>query len=489
MLERFRALSHTVLGPVARLLIRLGVSPDVVTVIGTLGVAVAALVCFPQGWLWQGALVVTLFVISDMIDGLMAKISGTSSNWGAFLDSTSDRLGDAAVFGGILLYFVYREASTLWAGIALAGLVFGQWTSYVKARAESLGFTCSGGLAARADRLVIILAGALLAGLGVPYVLQVAVAGLAVTSMITVVQRIDQVRRQAKAADVRTSLTGWRRLAGRLRNGALRRLFRLGWRTAHRIPAPIVSAALAVAARLAVRFPGGHVQMLRRNLALTTGRPVDDRLLRAAVRSHLRNVYEMLALPGWPPEQVLRRIETVNEPQMRAAYAEHRRRGRAPAQRQLGPGRGVRAAHRDAGDHGGRGPARPRLRGVRRLPRAARHAGAVPPGPGGDRRAARRRPRRPAGLPARGPGPGRLRAPGALGRAAGHHAGRPGAGGPAVGRGPDPDRLPVHPARDADRVQRPDPAPAGPGRAGGHDPGRGRLLRRHHGRGSRRTGT
>ena len=149
-----------------------------------------------------GRLVVTVFVVSDMVDGLMAKIAGTSSNWGAFLDSTSDRLGDAAVFGGILLYFVYREDSTLWAGIALAGLVFGQWTSYVKARAESLGFACSGGLAARADRLVIILVGALLTGLGVPYVLQVAVAALAVTSMITVLQRIGQVRRQAKAADV-----------------------------------------------------------------------------------------------------------------------------------------------------------------------------------------------------------------------------------------------------------------------------------------------
>jgi CDP-diacylglycerol--glycerol-3-phosphate 3-phosphatidyltransferase len=205
MLERFRALSHTLLGPIARLLVRLRVSPDLVTIIGTLGVAVSALVCFPQGWLWQGALAVTIFVVSDMVDGLMAKITGTSSNWGAFLDSTSDRLGDAAVFGGILLYFVYRENSTLWAGIALAGLVFGQWTSYVKARAESLGFACSGGLAARADRLVIILVGALLTGVGVPYVLHVAVAALAVTSMITVLQRIGQVRRQAKAADVRIS--------------------------------------------------------------------------------------------------------------------------------------------------------------------------------------------------------------------------------------------------------------------------------------------
>ncbi len=202
MLERFRALSHLVLAPIARGLIRLGVSPDLVTIIGTLGVAVSALICFPQGWLWQGTVAVTFFVASDMIDGLMAKITNTSSNWGAFLDSSSDRLGDAAVFGGILLYFVYREDSTLWAGIALAGLVFGQWTSYVKARAESLGFACHGGLAARADRLVIILVGTLLAGLGVPYVLRIAVATLAVTSMITVLQRIAQVRRQAKAADV-----------------------------------------------------------------------------------------------------------------------------------------------------------------------------------------------------------------------------------------------------------------------------------------------
>lgn len=199
MLERFRGLSAAMLGPIARLLIRLGVSPDLVTIAGTAGVVLGSLICFPQGWLWQGVAVVTVFVISDMIDGLMAKFTGTASNWGAFLDSTSDRLGDAAVFGGILLYFSYDQDSTIWAAIALAGLVFGQWTSYVKARAESLGFTCSGGLAARADRLVIVLAGALLAGLGVPYVLEVAVAALAVASMITVLQRIEQVRRQAKA--------------------------------------------------------------------------------------------------------------------------------------------------------------------------------------------------------------------------------------------------------------------------------------------------
>jgi phosphatidylinositol dimannoside acyltransferase len=105
------------------------------------------------------------------------------------------------------------------------------------------------------------------------------------------------------------------------RDRALRWAFRLGWRTAHRIPRPLVAGLIAGSARWAVRFPGPHVRMLRHNLALTTGRPVDDDLARAAVRSHLRNVYEMLALPGWSPAEVLARIETVNEPQMRAAYA------------------------------------------------------------------------------------------------------------------------------------------------------------------------
>jgi phosphatidylinositol dimannoside acyltransferase len=105
------------------------------------------------------------------------------------------------------------------------------------------------------------------------------------------------------------------------RDRALRLLFRFGWRTAHRIPRPLVAAVIAGLARVAVRFPGRHVQMLRHNLALTTGRPVDDDLARAAVRSHLRNVYEMLALPGWPRAEVLSRIETVNEAGMRAAYA------------------------------------------------------------------------------------------------------------------------------------------------------------------------
>jgi CDP-diacylglycerol--glycerol-3-phosphate 3-phosphatidyltransferase len=200
MLERFRGAWAAIMAPPARLLNSLGVSPDVVTIIGTLGVLIGALVCFPQGWLWQGVLVVTAFVFADMLDGQMAKSSGKASNWGAFLDSSLDRLGDAAVFGGILLYFTGPRDSLLWSSFALAALALGQVTSYVKARAESLGFTCSGGLAARADRLLLILLGAFLAGVGVPYVLEAVLVVLSVFGAITVAQRVVQVRRQARAA-------------------------------------------------------------------------------------------------------------------------------------------------------------------------------------------------------------------------------------------------------------------------------------------------
>ena len=112
-----------------------------------------------------------------------------------------------------------------------------------------------------------------------------------------------------------------RPVRAKARDRALRLMFRLGWRTAHRIPRPLVTAVIAALAGFAVRFPGRHVQTLRHNLALTTRQPVDDHLARAGVRSHLRNVYEMLAIPGWPHREVLARIETINEAGMRAAYA------------------------------------------------------------------------------------------------------------------------------------------------------------------------
>ncbi|GAB2855184.1 phosphatidylinositol phosphate synthase [Nocardioides pacificus] len=202
MLDRFRAFWTKVITPVARLLTRLGVSPDAVTLVGTIGVCVGALAFFPQGRLLGGVLFITAFVFSDMLDGTMARLSGRSSKFGAFLDSTLDRIGDAAIFGGLALYFAGPGDSRLYLWLSLICLAMGSFTSYARARAESLGFEAKVGIAERADRLVLIL---VMTGLGaifdLPVLMYVALWLLAFASTITVAQRIWVVRQQAMAQD------------------------------------------------------------------------------------------------------------------------------------------------------------------------------------------------------------------------------------------------------------------------------------------------
>ena len=201
MMERFRAFWGRVFTPVARLFLRLGISPDAVTVVGTLGVVAGALVFFPQGKLLTGVLVISAFVFSDLLDGTMARLTGKSSPFGAFLDSTLDRVGDGAIFAGLALYFAGPGDSRLYLVLALICLVMGGVTSYARARAESVGFQAKVGIAERADRLVAILVAT---GLGaifdVPELMYVALWALAVASTVTVVQRIWVVRQQAIAA-------------------------------------------------------------------------------------------------------------------------------------------------------------------------------------------------------------------------------------------------------------------------------------------------
>ena len=200
MLNRFREFWANLFAPVAHLLLRLGVSPDAVTLLGTLGVCAAALGFFPRGQLFVGAVVVTVFALSDLIDGYMARTSGRSSRWGAFLDSTLDRLGDGAIFGGLVLWFAGRGDSMALAAVTLYALVMGSVTSYARARAESLGFTAKGGLAERADRLVAVLVAAGFSDLfDAPLLLAVVLWWLAFASTVTVVQRVLLVRRQALA--------------------------------------------------------------------------------------------------------------------------------------------------------------------------------------------------------------------------------------------------------------------------------------------------
>jgi len=203
MLNRFaRALFTRLLTPVARAFLALGISPDVVTLVGTLGVCFGALAFYPRGqdqFFW-GTVVITAFVFSDTIDGIMARASGRSGAWGAFLDSTLDRIGDAAVFGGLVLCYAGQGKDLVMASLALACLVFGQVVSYARARAEGLGMRADVGIAERADRLVSVLVTTGLVGLGLPPVfLKIVLALLAVASVVTVAQRMLLVRRQVLA--------------------------------------------------------------------------------------------------------------------------------------------------------------------------------------------------------------------------------------------------------------------------------------------------
>lgn len=202
MLNRYaRAAVTRILTPVAKLLLRLGVSPDVVTIIGTLGVCLGALVFFPMGELLIGVLVITAFVFSDTIDGVMARMLDRSSSWGAFLDSTLDRMGDAAIFAGLAIWYFQGGDDRVMAWLALACLVLGSLVSYARARAEGLGMRADVGIAERADRLVAALVTTGLVGMGLPEVaLKIVLALLALASIVTVVQRILVVRQQVRAA-------------------------------------------------------------------------------------------------------------------------------------------------------------------------------------------------------------------------------------------------------------------------------------------------
>jgi CDP-diacylglycerol---glycerol-3-phosphate 3-phosphatidyltransferase len=200
MLERFKAFwQGVVLAPIVNLLLRLGVHPDLVTLVGTLGVAAAARV---EGELLVGTLVITAFVFSDLVDGAMARKSGTSSTFGSFWDSTLDRIGDAAIFGGLALYFAESGDSYVYLCLSLFCLVAGNLTSYARAKAESLGLDARGGIAERSDRLVLILAATGLSAMfDLPVLLELGLWVLAAASAYTVVFRILKVRRQAIALD------------------------------------------------------------------------------------------------------------------------------------------------------------------------------------------------------------------------------------------------------------------------------------------------
>lgn len=198
MLNAVRAPLARLLGPTGKALVRLGVTPDAITLTGTFGSVVAALWLLPTGHLVAGSIVCAAFVLFDLFDGLVARAGGGGTLWGAFLDSSLDRVSDAAIFVGLALWWLRGGDDELLGLLALWCLVAGSVTSYVKARAEGLGLVCTVGIAERSERLIVILASA---GFGALFGWYWLSAGglwlLAAASTVTVVQRVLQVRGQA----------------------------------------------------------------------------------------------------------------------------------------------------------------------------------------------------------------------------------------------------------------------------------------------------
>ncbi|MEY3108524.1 MAG: hypothetical protein RL730_875 [Actinomycetota bacterium] len=194
--NRLRAPVTRLITPVCELLLRLGLTANMLTTIGAVGVVAASFSFLASGELFIGTLLITIFALSDLLDGTMARISKSNgSKWGAFLDSTLDRISDAAICIGLWLYF-RNESLIAW--LLLLNLFLGGLIPYIRAKAEALSIKCDIGIAERVERLIIILIGSGLYGLGVTIAMPIALIVLTVLSLITVLQRIRVVYRAGK---------------------------------------------------------------------------------------------------------------------------------------------------------------------------------------------------------------------------------------------------------------------------------------------------
>ena len=200
MLNGLRAPIGKAIAPLAGGLARAGVTPDMITVAGTIGATASALIFYPHGYFFVGTLFIWGFVMFDMVDGAVARIGGKGSRFGAVLDSSCDRIADSAVFATLAWWFARHGHSALFAA-ALLCLCLGSLTSYIKARAEGAGFSCNVGIAERSERLIIVLVGTGLTGwpFHIPFVQAIALWLLVAASTVTVAQRFATVWQQSRA--------------------------------------------------------------------------------------------------------------------------------------------------------------------------------------------------------------------------------------------------------------------------------------------------
>ncbi len=191
-----RAVAHLVI-PIAKVLIKARVTPDALTWFGAGATLVISAAFLAQGDFLLGAILFGTFSLIDLLDGTMARMLGTSGAWGAFLDSTLDRVSDAAVICGICFFYANNDLpnSKIVVSAGVIALVMGLMTSYARAKAESLNANCTVGIAERAERNILILVSLLITSLVID-VMSYAFVILAVISTITVIQRIVYVRKQ-----------------------------------------------------------------------------------------------------------------------------------------------------------------------------------------------------------------------------------------------------------------------------------------------------
>ncbi|MEK0306649.1 phosphatidylinositol phosphate synthase [Bifidobacterium favimelis] len=210
MFEHLRGPWKRIIAPIARGLVRIGVTANGVTVIGAVGTVLVAIATGLTGWLLPGAIVLAILVAFDSLDGSVAALTNGGTQFGAFLDSTLDRIADWAVLAGVIIYMRRHEIAwvtspdhqgfDVWAQIGIYASLFAIMTSFVtsyaRARAEAEGYEAKNGIATRSDRLVIILVGMALTGAGLPLaVLSCFLLLLDLLGVVTVWQRISAVSR------------------------------------------------------------------------------------------------------------------------------------------------------------------------------------------------------------------------------------------------------------------------------------------------------
>jgi phosphatidylinositol phosphate synthase len=195
---RAKEMGRALLAPVVRLAVRLHLTPNTVTVIG-FGFVLVAAGLIGVGHLLAGAAVLVAGSLLDAVDGALARATGGSTAFGSFLDSTLDRAAEAALYGGVAAYYLVTAAEpTLPVLLALVAMAGSFMVSYTRARAEGIGVSASVGLAPRMERLVLIVAGIFLAGIGFEIGLIGAIGIIAALSVATTVQRISHVHRSTQ---------------------------------------------------------------------------------------------------------------------------------------------------------------------------------------------------------------------------------------------------------------------------------------------------